>query len=727
VDICALNDVVAVAASQAGVSLYSVYNSLAPTLIAQVPTSGSALGVSASGKLIAVADGTAGLVVIDISDIATPHILQQVSLGGSAQAVVADGGIAYVGLTTGEVVAVDMRSGSIINRRKLNGSVQDLAVGHDTLYALVVGTLYVIDPQDGEMALVTSIPSPGSIGAGGKRLRLFVGGDRAYATYLSGFNAFDLTNPTQPAFIRQNETTSRGWIQIISNGSGTGLATVGAASTDDGAHDVTMYDLGADRAGATPQTTFETPGIATAMALYNGLLYVADGNSGLEVINYLAYDSHGLPPTISLKASFPLNPAQAEEGKAVRVSAVVGDDVQVRNVEFFVDGIRIAIDGNFPFDVSFVTPLLSSGKTSFKLKAKAVDTGGNLTWSQEYTVNLVPDATPPRLKNTFPTTGAIVGSANAVIGYFSEPLDTASINGSTFTLVNAGPDQAFGTSDDEEISGGELEWRGSLNAVFLNFANSLPAGLYKASVKPPLADLAHNPIAAENSWQFWIIGQQDTDNDGVPDNIEAALGLDPNNPDTNDNGVLDGDEDFDGDGLKNRWELLFGYDPRQKDSDGNGINDNLEDLDLDGLSNLQEQSAGSNPANADSDRDGRDDASEIRDGTSPMSPDAGFVFQVASPEAAFLNAASDAIPANIVLQVSSGVTSYLNGAPETLPATTGLSIFSPTVSYLNGSLETLPDSTGVSVFSPTTSYLNASPETNSDWYVVSPLTSYENQ
>ncbi len=104
VDITALNGVVAVAASQSGVSLFNVFSGLAPTLIAQVPTPGSAVGVSASGNLIAVAASTAGLVVIDISQLSSAHITQQISFGTSAQAVTTDGGIAYVGLSTGEIV-----------------------------------------------------------------------------------------------------------------------------------------------------------------------------------------------------------------------------------------------------------------------------------------------------------------------------------------------------------------------------------------------------------------------------------------------------------------------------------------------------------------------------------------------------------------------------------------------------------------------------------------------
>ena len=219
-----------------------------------------------------MADGSAGLVVIDFSNLSSAHITQLVPLGGTAQAVCTDGGIAYVGLTSGDVISVDMVSGTILNRIKLPGAIQDLAIGRETLYALTIGSLYVIDPADGDMVLLRTLSSPGSIGAGGRRLRLFVGGDRAYATYLSGFNVFDLSNPQVPTFIRQNDTTSRGWVQLISNGSGTALATVGAASTDDGPHDVSMYDLGADRAGMTFLATFETPGLATAMTIFNGLL-----------------------------------------------------------------------------------------------------------------------------------------------------------------------------------------------------------------------------------------------------------------------------------------------------------------------------------------------------------------------------------------------------------------------------------------------------------------------
>lgn len=46
----------------------------------------------------------------------------------------------------------------------------------------------------------------------------------------------------------------------------------------------------------------------------------------------------------------------------------------------------------------------------------------------------------------------------------------------------------------------------------------------------------------------------DSDHDGVNDADEKEAGLDPHNPDTNGDGILDGDEDSDGDGIPNKNE-----------------------------------------------------------------------------------------------------------------------------------------------------------------------------
>ena len=71
----------------------------------------------------------------------------------------------------------------------------------------------------------------------------------------------------------------------------------------------------------------------------------------------------------------------------------------------------------------------------------------------------------------------------------------------------------------------------------------------------------------------------DTDHDGMPDDVELANGLDPNNP-------ADADGDLDGDGLTNGDEVTLGTGLQTLDSDGDGVSD------------AEEVRQGSNPLDA---------------------------------------------------------------------------------------------------------------------------------
>ena len=149
----------------------------------------------------------------------------------------------------------------------------------------------------------------------------------------------------------------------------------------------------------------------------------------------------------------------------------------------------------------------------------------------------------------------------------------------------------------------------------------------------------------------------DADGDNITDTDEAALGTDPNNADTDADGMMDGIEtDFDNtdpldtdsfgidsdiDGLPDAFESSIDTDPTLADTDGDGIEDGWEfflgndaldpaspagtgtdtsvDADQDGLTNLEEIELGTDPANPDSDADGVSDGSEILAGTNPNS------------------------------------------------------------------------------------------------------------
>lgn len=515
IDIFARNDLAVVATNESGISVLNVAAGANPVVIVQVDTPGVAHAVAFEGTLVAVADGPAGLAIVDISDPPAARVVQQLGpsiLGGDATAVVVAGGTVYVGLSTNQIVAVDLFTGTVLEFVTLGGvgPIEDVAIERDTLYALTVGTLYAI-PLQSPLQVGGSITSPGFRGAGNRRLRLFAGGGIVYATHTAGYNTFSLADPAHPALIAGGSTPQLGWKQIVANGSGLGFAAVGPNSTDDGPHNVSLYDTSDPTQTDRFITEFETPGLAAAVSIYNGIGYVADSEAGLQVVNYLAFDRNGIAPTIALDSNYALSPdaGVAEEGHVMRLTANVDDDVQVRNVEFFVNGVSVARDGNFPFEHRFVTPLLGAS-TSFTVRACAADTGGNRTCTGEIAVTLVEDATPPNVRVVTPPDGSshpqnTIASLSAT---FSETIDVATLTSSTFQLFSAGPDTQVGTLDDVSVPGGTISYNAQSATAVMAFASPLPVGNYGAVVAAAVADLSGNPMATGVSWSFSVRGEK---------------------------------------------------------------------------------------------------------------------------------------------------------------------------------------------------------------------------
>ena len=172
-------------------------------------------------------------------------------------------------------------------------------------------------------------------------------------------------------------------------------------------------------------------------------------------------------------------------------------------------------------------------------------------------------------------------------------------------------------------------------------------------------------------------GDADDDKDGLKNAEEEKLGTDPNNPDTDGDGLLDGEEvkstrtnalkaDTDGDGLKDGEEVKkyktdplkldtdgdglndgdevtkYHTDPLNPDTDGDGLNDGeevlkyktdplLKDTDGDGLSDGDEVlKYKTNPLNRDTDGGTVDDGTEVRRGTDALNP-ADDVIKVKAP------------------------------------------------------------------------------------------------
>lgn len=131
-------------------------------------------------------------------------------------------------------------------------------------------------------------------------------------------------------------------------------------------------------------------------------------------------------------------------------------------------------------------------------------------------------------------------------------------------------------------------------------------------------------------------GNTDEDMDGLIKKEEKIFGTDPQNPDTDSDGMKDGEEvntyktnplnaDTDGDGLKDGDEILkYKTDPLKADTDGDGLKDGEEvnlyktdptkaDTDKDGLNDYEEIfSYKTDPLKTDTDGEGLNDGDEIK-------------------------------------------------------------------------------------------------------------------
>ncbi len=138
----------------------------------------------------------------------------------------------------------------------------------------------------------------------------------------------------------------------------------------------------------------------------------------------------------------------------------------------------------------------------------------------------------------------------------------------------------------------------------------------------------------------------DQDNDGLTNAQEVILGTDPQNVDSDNDGLDDAHEDNDNDGENNITEIGTDTDgdglddaieSSITDTDGDGVDDEHDsanndpcipsttsptcDADNDGLTNAQEIALGTNPTVADTDGDGVDDGVEVGDINNPTDTD----------------------------------------------------------------------------------------------------------
>lgn len=166
---------------------------------------------------------------------------------------------------------------------------------------------------------------------------------------------------------------------------------------------------------------------------------------------------------------------------------------------------------------------------------------------------------------------------------------------------------------------------------FTEVKNNLASNMYIDSTAEDLNSVYYYRVIAfdkkgnkiAKSKKIKLESFKDSDDDALSDDEEIKLSTDPNNNDSDGDGLIDGEEvlinktnpldkDTDKDGLDDAFEVYISdTDPLNPDTDGNGILDGDEDLDQDELTTSEEFKLNTNPNEADSDFDSINDNDEI--------------------------------------------------------------------------------------------------------------------
>jgi hypothetical protein len=510
-------------------------------IIASLPLKGEAKAVVVEGSITSpqnqtayVATGSYGLAVVDASKFDSPIVLGQIDLPGDATDIAVDSkfNIAAIAANTGGLHLINVADGMLPTlNQTINLAVEQVEVADGIAYATVNTTLHVIDLFSGQELQILTLPGFGQItglAREGTKLYTYASGSDTFSiidiaeegaakllgqltiniassevgilvgngvAYLagSGLSTIDVSDPLNPKLISDGDTkfTAR---NVSINGSGIALVS----AEDQG---LGVYDIRDLQKTDSTVTVVDTPGFTYGTAIASGIAFVADGESGLQVINYLPFDSKGKSPTININTTaidLDLNIAgtQVKEGSIIPLQVDIRDDVQVRNVELLVNGLVVTNDVSFPWDLSVITPNISLGKNTVDIQVRTTDTGGNTATSNLLTLNLVADITAPIVLGTTPTEGGRAKNIPSIAIKFNEAIDPTKLNLTGITLTNLGVNGILGGGDDLLAPISSLQTRNFNKTLVIQPTTDLSIGNYQLLVDSNvIADQAGNTLS----------------------------------------------------------------------------------------------------------------------------------------------------------------------------------------------------------------------------------------
>lgn len=268
-----------------------------PTLLGSYATSGEALAVAVAGDYLYVACGASGLQVLDISNTASPTLTGAYDTQGVARDVDVEGVYAYVADDTSGIHVIDISDPA--NPTLVGSYLTDIALhGVDVTgnYAYVAGMggLRIIDvsePENPTQTTGSSIFNATDIKVCGRYVYYLDQGGHGYSW--GGFLVAEVISPTHWGL--------RGW--YITPGEPHRFDIAGNnAFVADGSSGLRIINF-SDPNNPTPVGSIDTPGSAVDVAVAGDYAYVADDAAGLQVIDITSLSNPVLLYSYSASAS----------------------------------------------------------------------------------------------------------------------------------------------------------------------------------------------------------------------------------------------------------------------------------------------------------------------------------------------------------------------------------------------------------------------------------------
>lgn len=275
---------------------------------------------------------------------------------------------------------------------------------------------------------------------------------------------------------------------------------VGPSST--GPHDVSLYRITNNGSDVQFLSTFNTPGQSASLAIASGRAFVADGSSGLTVINFVQPDLAGIAPSISVSVDSLVTPPKLEGGRRTQIVANAQDDSAVAYVDFLMNGAVVGRDDAYPFECVYQVPPATPTNPTLRVRARAVDVSGNSRDSEELVLPIVADATPPKILDIDPAPNGTIppGAIRQINVAMAESL-AIPLSSTSLAVRSSGPDGQLGTADDGVVPGAAT-WDDSNRVLRFEAVNALGAGRYRVTLAAGLSDLAGNPRRIPATWDF---------------------------------------------------------------------------------------------------------------------------------------------------------------------------------------------------------------------------------